>query len=1256
MAGGTLADLIDHLVSDEAVQEHLSAFVGGDYVPPHYWDRVRPKAGSSVFLKVVPADPLTVLAVLAPIAGNFVAGAAVTAGLVAAGSLGASLIAAGVAFAILAIGQSLFGPSQPNQKRFEDKPTFSITGARNRATPYAPIPVVLGTHKHIPPYGAAPYTEIVNGQQYLRFVVVWGYGPVDVNNIKVGNTPIEDFEDVEVENDFEGASTALGLYPADVTQESLSIRLDTSYQTRTTDIATNEIGMTFTFPSGIVRFSKKSGSRLDLSVRIDIQFRKVGDVTWTEASYSETGDTEDGTPEFESTGATSYTLRRRARRRTYTVDQLDILALDAGSTLKTGFTTTDNSPEIIRVSYRIVGLELGQYEVRVKRGSTELQISEDRVRDRVDWTALRSFNTEGEPVRLAGIAKSAYRIKASDQLNGVIDQLNGIVSTKIPIWTGADWDEISTSYETVTSNPAAIYRWVLKGVANPVPVGDANIDDAGLGAWYDTCETEGYTYNAVIDFTRPIRDLLQDIANAGKASPAYLDDKWTVIEEKPRTTLVQHFSPRNYRNFNGVLVFPKIPHALRIRFANELRDYREDERTVYDDGFDSTNATEFEVIDLPGQTDPDNVYRLGRHYLASARLRPERFIFEVDVEHLVATRGDLCRLTSDAALIGQAAGRIKAIGGSTITLDGPVDLLGGTTYRLRVRDDAGDTNTFDFSISTSQTTDTLSVTPSGIAVGDLFVLGEQANESIEVLIAGIEYLDNLAARVECVPYSPEIYDSADAIPLYESNLSTLSSASFVGPPKPVVSNIVTDEEALFQTATGDLEPRILLYVEPGAKTEASDAAITQTQFLQARYQHSDTPEEPFKYSAVFDVDTDYIDLVGVETGRSYNVDVRAIGSVGETSSWVRLSEVTVLGALAAPPAIDTFGINTIGDHTYVEWEYTSIPIDVIGYEIRYHPNQDVTIWSQMTPLSDEVPREARAFTVPSRKGSYAIKAIDVLGNKSESARFVNASLEDPRDLNAILTLTEDPLWTGTKTDCVEVAGDIQLNSSGFIADWTTLADVSRMATAAGDEVFDPDTVGYYEFGETDLGTVQTSRVSVDMGVTVLSISDNIADWTTLASVNPIAGDATGDDVSTYLQVAYSLDDVASGETYSDWRRFVVGDYTARHLKFRLVLETVDGSQSPVVESLTVNIDMPDELRQGNDISSGAGTYSVVFSPAFQGLISVSIAAQDMQTGDYYEITSKTRTGFDITFRNSGGTAVSRTFDYLALGYGRERAT
>jgi len=52
---------------------------------------------------------------------------------------------------------------------------------------------------------------------------------------------------------------------------------------------------------------------------------------------------------------------------------------------------------------------------------------------------------------------------------------------------------------------------------------------------------------------------------------------------------------------------------------------------------------------------------------------------------------------------------------------------------------------------------------------------------------------------------------------------------------------------------------------------------------------------------------------------------------------------------------------------------------------------------------------------------------------------------------------------------------------------------------------------------------------------------------------------------------------------------------------------------------------------------------------------VGIAAQNLNSGDYYAITAKSATGFTITFYNSSNAAVDRTFDYVAKGYGEVAA-
>lgn len=1192
---GTLAELIEALVPNELDRDHISAFLGGDYIEPKMWSKIRPKSGSSVFLRLVPQDPITIISILATAAAPTIAGAVLGAG---ASAFALAVAGAAISIAITYAASALFGPRQ-SQNRAES-PTYAITAARNNLAPFAPVPVVLGTHKMVPPYGATPYTEVAANNQYLRFVVIWGYGPVSVSQIKIGNTPIADYEDVETEHDFDGSATELDLYPADASQEDLSLLLTTTYDERRTAANTTEIGVTITFASGLYSINKK-GKRVNASATIKGQYKLASSGTWTDW--------------FETT-------------------------------------YTDDTAQPKRVAKRVRGLTQGEYDVRIKRTSAEQGLTNDKIVDRAFWTDLSSFNTRAEPVKLSGIAKSAFRIKATDQLNGVVDQLNAVVSLKIPTWNGSAW----TTATSVTSNPAAIFRYVLKGAPNKKPVAAANINDADLGAWYEFCSTNGLAFDQVIDFQLSVRDLLQDVANAGKASPAYVDDKWTVIIEKPRTTVVQHFTPRNTRNFSGRIIYNEIPDALRIRFFNKDRGYREDERVVYDDRFNANNATTFQVIDLPGQTDPDNVYKLGRHYIASARLRPEIFTFEVDIEHLVALRGDLCRLTHDVPGIGQMSGRVVSRSTNTIVLDEPVTREAGKTYTLRVRETTTGTSRAltVAAVSTTDTSSTVTVTSGGSNVdpGDLYQFGEQNIESLEVIISAIEYIDDLGAQVTCVPYSPAIYNSATSIPAYTTVLSEPISTSFVGPPRPSIKSIVSDARALQVTSSGAVVPSIYLYVQAGKTAKSNDGTVTRTEFFQARFRRSGS-DDPFTYMPYSPIDSPYVPLFPVESNIDYDLGVRAIGpDQSSTSAFVNVANHQVIGASEKPPAVDTFTINTIGEHTYVQWTYPSIPVDVIGYEIRYSADQDNTNWRTMTAIGNSLPREARSFTVPSRSGSYAIKAIDVLQNRSIAAKYINSSLEDPAAQNVIETITENPAWSGTMTSVEVYDGNLQLESQNFMAGWTTLAAVQYIGFT-GDTGYADE--GYYEFGETDLTQVYSSRVTFDAVTATAGGLFTMSTWTTLSEIATIAGTDNGDDVFVELQVNYSIVDSAT-PVYQGYRRFVVGDYTARHIKFRVYMSSLSPTLSPTVTALSATIDMPDRVAKGNDITSGAGTYSVVFSPKFKEVRSVTIAAQNMQTGDYYEISGKTRSGFDVIFRNSAGTAVSRSFDYQAIGFGRERST
>jgi len=79
--------------------------------------------------------------------------------------------------------------------------------------------------------------------------------------------------------------------------------------------------------------------------------------------------------------------------------------------------------------------------------------------------------------------------------------------------------------------------------------------------------------------------------------------------------------------------------------------------------------------------------------------------------------------------------------------------------------------------------------------------------------------------------------------------------------------------------------------------------------------------------------------------------------------------------------------------------------------------------------------------------------------------------------------------------------------------------------------------------------------------------------------------------------------------------------------------------------------MEDRIFSGNDITSGAGTKTVTFTNPFKSdNYAVGITGQGMATGDFFLVESKTINGFNVTFKNSSGTAVDRKFDFIAKGF------
>ena len=109
-------------------------------------------------------------------------------------------------------------------------------------------------------------------------------------------------------------------------------------------------------------------------------------------------------------------------------------------------------------------------------------------------------------------------------------------------------------------------------------------------------------------------------------------------------------------------------------------------------------------------------------------------------------------------------------------------------------------------------------------------------------------------------------------------------------------------------------------------------------------------------------------------------------------------------------------------------------------------------------------------------------------------------------------------------------------------------------------------------------------------------------------------------------------------------------FKGRYFKFRLRLANKNNKTRAFVSGISIDVKMQKRTETGEDVASGTSTKSVAFTNPFFAIPSIGISAQNMATGDFFVVENKTVNGFDVTFKNSSNTAVSKTFDFIAKGF------
>jgi len=381
----------------------------------------------------------------------------------------------------------------------------------------------------------------------------------------------------------------------------------------------------------------------------------------------------------------------------------------------------------------------------------------------------------------------------------------------------------------------------------------------------------------------------------------------------------------------------------------------------------------------------------------------------------------------------------------------------------------------------------------------------------------------------------------------------------------------------------------------------------------------------------------------------YDVRVKAVNSFGVSSTYVS-AQRTIVGAVEPPEDVQDFSCNIVGQEAHLGWTQIG-DLDLAYYQLRFSDKTDGTgTWADSVALVEKISRPATSISVPARQGTYLIKAVDKLGNFSSNATAIISNVVGITNFNSIATQSEHPDFDGTKTNVLVSDSTLRLDSSELFdsasGDFDTEASRFFDSGVANADFF---ASGNYEFSDViDIGAKHTARITASLSQSSDNPDDLFDNRAGLFdSTNSNFDGDTPANANAHLEIATSDDNV----TYTAFQNFVIGDYTARYFKFRVVLISRDLASTPVVSAVSVSIDMQDRIFSGNDIVSGAGTKTVTFTNPYKTVnYALGITMEDANTGDFFTVSNKTINGFDILFKNSGGTNVSRTFDFIAKGF------
>jgi len=389
------------------------------------------------------------------------------------------------------VAKALEEPDVPAaREEIKDRP--DLAGARNSMHAGDKWPIVLGKHR-ISPYLAASYwTEVTEGDDgkdtWLHGLLAVGYGPLRLTDFRLGDM-------------------RLGVEMPAITRGNFDVTLNPTSATTMWLAANDSVVFAIKQSPGPMQMSPIDGSLIYGKKVVEDQ---VGtEIVWPAENVTE--------PQYLASMVARITAQH-VQQVNVTIaaggfikyqsdgtkaglsDTFRLMWRPIGQTTWNNFAdassvrTVPNGQYKTEIRYSLTGtytqalqdavsgpgLPLAlQIEVGVRRGRknyvNDVPVAQDTYLDKWTWVNCRTI-TDIDPLSATAeenLCRIAFKIKATERMNGLLDQINCIASSVLPVATDtgiapySDWDFTKTAWRE-TANPADIFLAAFRGVWCPV--------------------------------------------------------------------------------------------------------------------------------------------------------------------------------------------------------------------------------------------------------------------------------------------------------------------------------------------------------------------------------------------------------------------------------------------------------------------------------------------------------------------------------------------------------------------------------------------------------------------------------------------------------------------------------------------------------------------------------------------------------------------------------------------------------------------